>query len=522
MKFFRSIFLIALSLLCMASERRAIVGKSDYKNLITNFDIYAPPKDAKAMLSKQELYKRIATKGISLKTARESLKSTIEKQKSVKMSKLPVASLTSTQNYSETETEQPTVDPLTSLPTSENQEVTTRSRSTEAGVVVKGEPITGATYSLYSPSLRRDLDDNSNVTNTAAFGFDLTLKLLNGSPFFYHGKAERQASLDVRIAREDLRAAILQSITNAEQQYYDLILKYLRIQIQQRALEAAKSLFRDVTELIRAGESDKISGLKAELQVTQTENDLMAAEIDLESAKQALVESMNLQGEDPNAFFPNPNEVKTDPTIPTLDIEASIREAKDNRPDIRAAHMRVEKAEIAAKLAKSDTYPSLDASVGRTNTGYDGNLNGALRDSQRGERKDLSARLTLNYIFFNNSADLAAKTTAIDLMKAKYAVDELVPKISKEVSNSASKIQIGSRKLKASKQSRVLAETQLAAEYEKFLAGESSLKNIVEIQQQVIAARLTEIQSRVDVMTAITQLRTAKGELPEGLTYQGD
>lgn len=518
--FFFGVFVVLLSdSEAWSREREAIAGRSDYKKLVAPFDFYAVPKDVKRVMSRGELYKRISARGLSLRSSRESLKSSIEAQRNVRNARLPTATLTGSQNYSQTDQER---NLTASDGSSYTEEQTSHQRSFGTGITIGGEPITGLSYSLFSPTLKIDLDQEGKSTDQVSIGGELTLKLLRGSPFFNFNRRDRLASLDVRIAREQLRASTLQSVAAAEQQYFDLLLKHLRIQIQKRSLEAALSLKRDTEELIKAGEADRLAGLKADLQVTQTENDLMTSEIDLEASKQLFRESLNLEGDSVDNYFPDISEVKNDPEIPALDVAKFLKEANENRPDIKVAKLNIEKSEIESRAAATETYPSLDASIGRSNSGTDEALGRAFRDSQRGESKNFYAKLSLSYVFFNNTAESTARKAAIETVRAKLALDELRQKAFKEVSNSVSKIEIGVRRLKASKQAKEIAEAQVAAEYEKYAVGESSLKNVIDTQQQLVNARLTEIQGRIDLMIALTALRASKGELPPGLIYQGD
>ena len=512
-------FLLIFIFIGQSLSAKPIVIKSDYRNLIKETNIFQVPPGTKKVLTLKELFQSIAEKNLTLFQSRESFKGAEETRKQDKRSRLPVARINSSQYFQESNTARGNPAPSYSLIENRPQGLLPRndsksySRNYALGLEINGEPLTGFTYDLQTPLWTRTLDGRPDPSDKTEFDANFAIKLLRGSMFYNYDLSRKNAAFDFRVAKEDLKNASLQAMSSSQTYFYDVILKYMKLAIQRRALEAAQSLQNDVKELIKTGESDKIAGLKVDLQVTQAETDILSLEIDYETARENLRQAMNISPEEAAEVFPDLKEVMRDPQIPNLDLKANLEESLQMRPDVVSAKINLEKLELIEKTARMNTYPSLDMKFGFSQYGVDQGPGQTLDVTGKNPTQVATVGLQFSYILYNNIDNSTATQARIALTKSHYVLDDLLLKTQREISTLLSKIKIGGRKLNTSKQARALADSQLEAEYEKFSVGESTLKDLIDLQQQVINARLNEIQARVDLITAVGQLKIARGEM---------
>jgi outer membrane protein TolC len=270
--------------------------------------------------------------------------------------------------------------------------------------------------------------------------------------------------------------------------------------------------------MVAAGESDKLSVLKTELQIAQNETDLLQARIESSNSRQALRDLIALRIDENTTIYPDPNELKRIPPIPDLSVANAINRAKELRPDYLNSVIGRKKAELDLQTRLSSILPKLDLSFAYGYTGSGNTFTSAKDDLLLFGPPTASVGLELTYSFFNDSARFEWRQAKFALHRTEVQVEEALNSLTKEVTAATVSVDMGQRRLKTAEMSRVLSERKLQAEFEKFRVGESRIRDIIDSQNEVNNARITEINARVDFMKSLTALRTAIGELPDGVT----
>lgn len=500
-----SVIIIMMSLW----EPLALGFSSRYEKLLQPIDIYAAPADAKKLISKQELLSILNSSGLPIKIAKESLRGADETRKAYTLSKVPKIGLNLSQGRTVTDVRE------SELAGASQSNADNRS----ATVTVGGDVVQGVNYSLSLPKLSQTRtsaaagaeDDSPTVSTSAAVEASLGISLLKGSYFLTGQIPGRRADLDQLIAKETYRNSQIQATLQGEQAFYDLVQKYIRQRIVERSMASAQALLADVIDMVKAGEADRLSLVKAKVQVSQAEIDLLTSQSDFAGAREAFRELLGVSAEDGVTIFPDPSELKVKPEMPKIVPSEAVDVARKNRPDFRLQKLNASKSKLDVDAAFSNLLPQLDfkssvASAGRdTVTGESINKARDFRDRQ------ISLVLELSYTFTNFSERSAYRQARIAAQKATFETDQLTRKIVKEIGSLQQKIDIGFRRLKISEINRELAEEKLQAEYSKFKVGESGIRNVIDFQGELLGARVTELNSRVEVMLALSQYRGALG-----------
>ena len=488
---------------CLGKLCPAAKSSSRFKELLIPIDLYAVPNGIKRTMKIKDLYKAIADQGIVIKIAKKDFMGADIKYTKVQMSFYPTPTLSTGATYSQ----------------SSSSGVKTFKQIYTLGNTIEVDSPWGAKLTLDLPKIQKE-SSSGGTTNTVehsvTLGTNLTIKLLKGAPYITGDITQTEAGIDLKLARLTLKTTALSTLKSGEDAFYDVLLKRLRVKVLALALESSKALLSDINAMYKAGEGDKLSIIKVQLQVAQTETDLLSGQAEAETAMQTLRDVISLN-EEGAAIFPDPTEIKSAPALPDLGLSNNIKKAKRNRPDYQSAILNLKKASLSERKAKSDTLPQVDLIMGYGYVGKDASFSGAFSSPTLFRDPTYTIGVSLTYPLWNNTAFQDHTTAKLETQKKELGIRQLNSQVAKEISSALNSVDLGYRRLKTSELAKSLSEQKLAAEFEKFRVGESSIRNIVDFQTEVNNARISELSARVDYLRSISALRNALGVYPPSI-----
>jgi outer membrane protein TolC len=497
------------------------LAASNYAMLLTPLDIYAPPPNARKLITLRELYSLVNTRGVSLKVARETFNASKQTVKTESDKKIPVLTMDLGHGQKWTKTmrdSDPTDDYADRKSVSGSRNVTAN-----GGLSLTGAPVQGISYKLLFPQLAhtQEFPDtgtaNPKRPDTGAFTASLDVALLKDNPMIVESLARKKSNLTLMSAREVLRQQTLAKIAEAEASYYGLAQKYLQLAVQERSLKLAQALERDVKEKIRAGESSALEATRAELQTAQAETDFMSSQIDYEAAVEEFRRSLAFDESDGQGIFPDPKGL--DVNVEAFKVPAdAMDEIRKSNADIAVSRIARQLAETEMELSRKGNLPSMAFTTSYSNTSPGNGVSETTSEVLRPNDRVFSVALTYSQILFNNTARNSLQQAILAKQKADFATDEAERKVIKDFNALIKKLDIGGRRYRIAKISREIAEKKLSSEYEKFKVGESSVRNVIDTQTEVNGARISEISARVEMLLGYAQLNALQGKLPDGVT----
>lgn len=210
------------------------------------------------------------------------------------------------------------------------------------------------------PTFAAEWDESRGVfgsggASTKAVGATLTI------PFFDKFRLQgKKGMADVHSAESDstLTGQTLRLYTS---QSYDAVLASIR---RQADLLEAKALADDFVRKTQArydaGTAAKLDLIKAQVDASQTENDLIASEHDLENARASLNRLLGRRLDAPIATADSFSVPAAPPPLAPLLASALV-----NRPEIRSLQSQQMAARAASTLAKEFWLPDLTVGIGR-------------------------------------------------------------------------------------------------------------------------------------------------------------
>jgi outer membrane protein len=157
---------------------------------------------------------------------------------------------------------------------------------------------------------------------------------------------------DLRYSKDLIAARVIRA-------YYDLVRSTMLQRVQEEALEQAKKSLERTEALLEVGSATRADVLKARVLHSNTRLNMIKARNAVELAREDLVSLLNVA--ESGTF-----DVDTSMTITYSDpdIDAEIRFALDNRPDLKSLQHSIKSAGAGVAAAKSGWLPTVGASFG--------------------------------------------------------------------------------------------------------------------------------------------------------------
>jgi len=380
--------------------------------------------------------------------------------------------------------------------------------STRAGVSQK--IATGAVLSL-STSLDRSSTDNTFATLNPAYNADMSLSvtqpLLKGAGSTVNRAAIDRAEIGVDIANLNYKGRVMQLVRDTESAYYNLVFSREQLKVRHNSLELAEKLFEENKTRKNTGVATDLDVLQAEVGVANARRTVLLAQKDVRDAQDNL---LNLIGQ-----FEFESALGT-VGLPSLDtftpnFEASFNQARSNQPDYMAATETLKQIQIDVDVAKRNNRPSLDLGGA---VGYNAKDNSASRAYERlpdGDGYSWQVNLALKMPWGMRSEKARYQSALNTLHREQMRVRQLEQNIMVQVRSAVRAVETNFESVEISGQATALSTRQYELEKARFDAGLSTSRLVLEAQDSLEAARVAELQSRVNLRTAIAELHRLEG-----------
>jgi outer membrane protein TolC len=331
----------------------------------------------------------------------------------------------------------------------------------------------------------------------------------------------RKARLDVLISQHELKAFAETLVYNVETAYWAYYLARKQLEIYRESLRLSEENLENTRQRISVGSLAEIELAAAQAEVAQRREALIGAEGETETSRLNLLQLLNPGRKDgkaaPLGFWDMAVVLKDSPAQPdfNLDTVAShVELGLKLRPDLAKARIDQEKGELEVTRTANGMLPKLDVFIALGATGYAESFGGA-----SGKIFDEGTRLTGGVTFtwpLGSVAERAqARRAVYSRMQQEEAVRNMELSVELDVRTAYVAVQRTRARIAASAETARLQEETLRAETQKYNVGRSTSFAVAQAQRDLLEARLTEVQSVVDYLTAILDLYKQEGTLLE-------
>lgn len=289
------------------------------------------------------------------------------------------------------------------------------------------------------------------------------------------GEGEKAAQFNVQDARE----LVVLVVGN---EYLLTIASASRLQTARAQFATAQTIFQQTQDLKKAGVVAGIDVLRAQVQMQQQQQRVLASENQLERQKMTLARTIGLPV---SQQFELSDSVPYSPLVP-FNLEESLARAYQRRPEYLAAEARMRAAEIQVKAAKQERLPTLE---------MDGDY-GALGRAPGDSRATYTVAGSVRVPIFQGGrvrADILDAQSALNQLTSQ--LHDLHSRIEFEVRSALLDVNTSNDQVAVAQQSVSLAGDELKQAQDRFTAGVSGSLEVTQAQESVAIANETYIQA---------------------------
>src|SRR5215207_2444111 len=224
-------------------------------------------------------------------------------------------------------------------------------------------PILGGSYRLDASSVR--LTTNNQFTSlNPQFPTGITLSytqpLLRGLKIDSSRRQIQIARKNLSLTDSQFRQRAIDTITNVQRAYWDLVFGLRSLQVQRDAVSVARTQLEHNKRLVNEGQLAPIDVVAAEAQISTYEQRVFGA---LEEVSRTENNLKNLIAKNQKADLWGESIVPTDAVnlaVPEVSLPDALKTAMQNRPELQQSDVLKEINQIDQRFFKDQTKPAID------------------------------------------------------------------------------------------------------------------------------------------------------------------
>jgi HAE1 family hydrophobic/amphiphilic exporter-1 len=327
--------------------------------------------------------------------------------------------------------------------------------------------------------------------------------------------------LNIRVAKNRLqyseqgvREQLITSVSAVENAYDELIYARENVEVQQEALALAQTQLDQDKQRVQIG-------TLAQLDVQQDESQAATSRANLITASNTLSVAENTLKNLLTDNYPQWHDVLIEPTATLtatrqlFDLQDSWNKGMSGRPDLLQARLNVEQQGIQLKFYNNQLYPELDliGSYGFNGAGTD--FADTFNQFKQANQPFYSYGAQLTMPLSNVGARNTYKAGKVTLQQLLLQLKQLEQNVMVDIDNAVKLAESKYESVLATQQARIYAEAALDAEEKKYNVGKSTTFTVLQLQNNLTAARSQEIRALADYNEALANLSQQEGSTLE-------
>lgn len=390
----------------------------------------------------------------------------------------------------------------------------TEGTATNLGVAQRLHP---GTQIGFGTTLNRSQVNPALAALNPAYASDLTLAirqpLLRDAGSRANTTGIRRAELELDNARRDYRRQALDVIQATENAYYLYAGAHEQLAVFNASLQLAEKLHREAQLRKQSGMSTGLDVLQAEVGIANAKQGVLQAESDLKSSQDTV---LALIGRFEFDIPLNPTSLDAPPLPPAPRVESSYELASSQQPELLAARAELEFLKLDEIDARNALRPVLDLDVAFGVNATDATGRSAFSSALENDAGIWQAGLTLTFPWGRGGEKARVRQTEAAQRRQALRISRLEQDLLVQVRNAVRRVDTSGEGVELSALAARLAERQYEAERNRFKAGLTTSRRVLEAQTDLERARVAHLQARLDLQIALSALRRIEGS---GLEY---
>ncbi len=322
-----------------------------------------------------------------------------------------------------------------------------------------------------------------------------------------------QKQKEANVYLVDSEAADL--VADVKNAYWELVFAWQDIEVRKLSLELANKLLDDIKARIQAGKLANVEIYRPESEVARREENLITGERAIGFAEdnlKFLINSKDWQ----TAFSPLdlPEMKAIQP-----DLAVTLENALTNRPDLKAAKLLTQAAQIREQSTKNNTLPAL-ALVGSIGAGGVDDSYGSSIDNSFHDSETLwSVGVNFSIPFNNSFAQGEYRQAKAALTKAQTSTELLRQGVRRTVRTTVRDVYLAIKAMEATQKTSLASRKGLEAEQIKFNAGRATSLDVLVAQETYSEALSQENRTKIIYAQTLAELDRIQGlvTIPDNL-----
>ena len=436
-------------------------------------------------------------------------------------------------------------------------------QSDYAGTVrLEGQsPKGGGNYRLDFSSSRFTTNNEFVALNPqypSALSFTYTQPLWRGLKIDQNRRLIQIARKNLSLTDAQFRQRAIDTITNVQRAYWDLVFALRSLQVQRDAVTVAQTQLTHNKRLVQEGTLAPIDIVAAEAQISTYEQGVFSALEDVSRSENLL---KHLIAENQSAPIWAESIVPSDPVdlqVPGVSLPDALQTAMQNRPELQQSNVVKEINEIDQRFYKNQTKPEVDlvgtygvnGLAGAVSTagvnpftasslqvrqrvdqlselaGLDplpivppqtfspdllGGYGASLQNLAANRYGNFRVGVQISLPLRNRTAEAQLGRSLVEGERIATQREQLEQAIQVDVRNALQSMRSAESRLRAAVATREANEQQFASEQRKLDAGQSTTFLVLERQTALTTARGLELKAQTDLNKAIADLQRATG-----------
>ena len=391
---------------------------------------------------------------------------------------------------------------------------TSTSSSVGMGLGLAQQLVTGGRLNLDFSNNRSSSNAAFNLINpvySSGVSLSFNQPLLQG-----RGKVNR---IGLRVARNALSASQMSVEGQAQDlraqvsgAYWDLFLSLQNLQLREQFLAGAQRVLETAKVRAEVGSDPATNILQAEVGVAQRQQDIVNAQASLRQTEDQLKTLLGLD-QDPQRL-PLPLRPTDTPELQSFtgDPETGLAKTLAFNPAYRRAELDLKNADLQIALAHDQTRPTLNLNtqVGLSGTGatYSDDMSGI----KGADGRSWVGAVSLDFPLGQTSAKERVQQRLIEKQQRQLSLEQLRLQLAQQVRNQHRQVETSRQREQAAGWTERLAEQSLTELEERLNLGLSTVRQVLDAQDDLSQARLSRLQAVVDYNKALIEWRRLTGE----------
>jgi outer membrane protein TolC len=290
--------------------------------------------------------------------------------------------------------------------------------------------------------------------------------------------------------------------------YWNLLFARENLRVKEQFREGARRVLETVQVRADMGVDSRSNILQAEVEVARREEEVVAAEGTLAQAEDALKTLLNLEQ------HAGPLILTAVPELTPFagELDQGTAQALSRDPEYRQLQLELKNLDLQLDLARDQARPSVELSARAGLSGLGGSYGDDLKVLRDLDARSWQGSLALELPLGQSQADQRLGQRRLEKERRSVDLEHLRQQLEKQVRQRFRQVGIDRRRAEVSQLAEELAARNVAEEEERLKLGLSTVRQVLDAQDDLAQARASRLRAVVDYNQSLIEWQRLTGE----------